>query len=295
MFRDEFIWKQLKNSMVVTSQAFQFLCLWLLSVFFVGAVWRAELHEAGIKGQVTLIGRRRISGPSDCLRIVVHGRWGNQMFQILGAAQYAAGRDVRRVFFPKGFGLFQESFEFDVIRFLVDDGRERCTTGKYFYRHQALATLKVELPENFKAAFGKMFNAPGLASDTLVLQMRSGDIFAGVHVETMGQPPCQYYGDAMTRKPWRRVVVVAEDRTGNPCIRFAIDKGASPQIASFRDDMTVLLGAKHLAIGRSSFALSIAFLSYHMNTLYTCTTCRILTYTCLFVRAVSQTTGMLQA
>jgi len=152
------------------------------------------------------------------------------------------------------------------VSFEIDNGSETCFEGNYF---RDPCFLDLALPESFKAAFREGFSVVGLPDDTLVMHMRSGDVFQPRPLPWYGQPPCQYYADVMKKRAWGRVVVVAQDTVGNPCIRTAIRMGAVHNVSSWEDDLRLLLGARHLALGRGTLGLAVAALSDNLKTMYT--------------------------
>jgi len=219
-----------------------------------------------------LLGQPRGNCSMNCLRIRPGGRWGNEIIQIMRASQFAEVSGFRTVFFWRGMGLFQRPFMFGDIQFQVDDERESCFEDRYFTMPKDAPDfpfLNVTLPGNFKQSFGQLFRVAQLPDDTLVMHVRSGDIFRGHYNKNMAQPPCRFYGDVMQRRVWSHVLVAAEDVTGNPCTEWALARGAVHRVSTLREDLKVLLGAKYLAIGRGTMGLAVAFLSYNVKTLYT--------------------------
>ncbi len=114
---------------------------------------------------------------------------------------------------------------------------------------------------------------PRVGPDDLVLHFRSGDIFQHP-VAHYGQPPLSYYLAAIEREKPSRTWLVFEDRA-NPCIE-AVEEWlrrhgleAVIQSGSIEEDLRILLSARRLVIGHTSFASSVAMLSTQLRRLYT--------------------------
>ncbi len=114
---------------------------------------------------------------------------------------------------------------------------------------------------------------PRVREDDLVLHFRSGDVFQHP-VAHYGQPPLSYYLAAIERERPQRTWLVFEDRA-NPCIdaveawlqRHKLDTVI--QSGSIEEDLRILLSARRLVIGQTSFASSVAMLSTQLRRLYT--------------------------
>ncbi len=114
---------------------------------------------------------------------------------------------------------------------------------------------------------------PRVGQRDLVLHFRSGDVFHHP-VAHYGQPPLSYYLAAIEREKPQRTWLVFEDRA-NPCIegveawlrRHHLETVI--QSGSMEEDLQVLLSARILVIGQTSFASGVAMLSTQLRRLYT--------------------------
>jgi len=264
--------------------------LWLLRrysskdvhVFY--SVLVSVVSDGACRELAALLGQKRPSCHLRCLRIVPLGQWGNCVFDIVGAAQYAGASGLKRVFFPKGLAFFQRSFMFNDIQFMIDDRREQCLESNFYYRPRGrpdLRFLNFSVPRSFREAFNESIGAVPLPDDTLVLHIRGGgDVMQPGRTPLIWQiqPPCAYYTDVMKKRAWRKVVVVSSCKAGqrefdaliyNPCLQRVKSHGAVHRDASWQSDLVTLLGAKHLAIARGTIGPAVMLLSYYMKTLYT--------------------------
>ena len=76
--------------------------------------------------------------------------------------------------------------------------------------------LNSESWRQFQTKFLNKYKAK-VPENALVVHIRSGDIFDNnTEHHKYGQPPCNYYLDAISMRNWSKVIVIAEDRK-NPC------------------------------------------------------------------------------
>ncbi len=104
--------------------------------------------------------------------------------------------------------------------------------------------------------------------DTLVVHIRTGDIFYDNWHSLYNQNPLSYY--LKISENFNRVLVISGKEDNNPVIKLLSDyKKFSFQSSSFTDDFNVLLNAKNLATsGVSGFPLSAALMSQKLENFY---------------------------
>jgi hypothetical protein len=114
------------------------------------------------------------------------------------------------------------------------------------------------------------FPSQPLPTDTLVIHIRSGDIFGERPHPSMGQPPLSFYVTVIEEtKPSRVVLVYEDDR--NPVIRvlseYLNDHAIDHQIRSgdLAEDLGVLLAARQLVTGNGTFGQGILLLSQNLE------------------------------
>jgi hypothetical protein len=127
-----------------------------------------------------------------------------------------------------------------------------------------------------RAILPRIFSEQVVAEETpaqLTIHIRSGDIFFREGVSRWGQPPYAFYAKVLESRDWDQVVVVSQDdrspvlsplrqlceRLGLP-VRF--------QSGNLAEDLTVLLGARNLIVGRGTFGPGVAILSQRLERLY---------------------------
>ena len=104
--------------------------------------------------------------------------------------------------------------------------------------------------------------------DTLVVHIRTGDIFYNDWHSLYSQNPLSYY--LKISENYKKVLVVSGKETNNPVIeKLKKDDKFSFQSSTFIDDFNVLLNAKNLATsGVSGFPLTAALMSQKLKNFY---------------------------
>ncbi|MEO0375230.1 MAG: hypothetical protein AAF329_11525 [Cyanobacteria bacterium P01_A01_bin.17] len=105
--------------------------------------------------------------------------------------------------------------------------------------------------------------------ETLVIHIRSGDIFSERPHPGLLPPPLSFYLEVIEKFSFSKIVVVAED-SENLCVdqlRHLIP-GVKVQSSSLAEDVNVMLNAKNLISSGSSLSLSIAFASPNLCRLF---------------------------
>lgn len=108
-----------------------------------------------------------------------------------------------------------------------------------------------------------------ITEDTLVIHMRSGDIFSERPHPGLLPPPLSFYLEVIETFGFWKILIVAED-TENLCVdrlRHLIPN-VKVQSASLAEDINVMLNAKNLISSGSSLSLSIAFASPNIRKLF---------------------------
>ena len=211
---------------------------------------------------------RSVDCSARCLRVTRFGRWGNNLMQLLHAAQLANYVGYRRVFVPMMFLELSRAIMWNDFVEVVPGGGGACATGVFWGMgpHPGLEIVN-SVPNEFRLEYLRRLNVRESGNSTLVIHIRSGDIFVSPH-GVYGQPPCVYYRDIINTAQWAEVVVTAEDRR-NPCTGL-IPGNVTWRIGnSLLNDLQYLLGARNLVIGRGTFGWGLMMLSVGMKKLFT--------------------------
>ena len=204
-----------------------------------------------------------------CLRLTKYGRWGNNLLQLIHAARLANHVGYKRVFVPWMFLELSKPIMWNDFVEIVPGGGHTCVTGNFWGisgPHPGFEMVNA-IPDEFRLEYLRRLNVSESGESTLVIHIRSGDIFVRPH-GIYGQPPCVYYRDIINTAQWAEVTVTAEDRR-NPCTRM-IPGNVTWRIGNpLVKDLQHLLGARNLVIGRGTFGWGLMMLSVGMKRLFT--------------------------
>lgn len=103
--------------------------------------------------------------------------------------------------------------------------------------------------------------------DTLILHIRSGDIFTKP-IKTYYQNPINYYTQII--KEYKKVILVTSHEKNNPIFKVLSKmKKITVQSASLEEDFNLLVNAKNLATsGVGTFPIAAALLSQNLKNIY---------------------------
>ncbi|MES2710077.1 MAG: hypothetical protein V4653_00705 [Pseudomonadota bacterium] len=232
-------------------------------------------------------------GEIDAIQTLRIGRLGNRIIGTMNAILFAQHHGIRRVYlsvddFRGTFGV-PERFRYGNIEILV----RKAETGenaflmmsRFYYGHYVPAAVERDhkrLAAILRDAVRPIL-LPGLEdgaldAGTVVVHIRSGDVFEGVggHVGYV-QPPLSYYVAALehaaSERLVERVIIVHEDRA-NPTIDaleahlLAAGIPCTMQSGTLREDTAAIFGARRIISGHGTFVAAIIAQSARVETLY---------------------------
>ena len=145
-----------------------------------------------------------------------------------------------------------------------------CFWDIFYLPFKNIPISTVQIDKTFRDNFLKLIPDPPipLRNDTLVMHIRSGDIWKEHHPQ-YGQPNCQYFLDVMHMKKWSEVIIVSENRN-NICIDLLEKEGAIFKKRKLFEDLAILFNTKNLVLSRGSFFFPIvSFRTVEFSNLYT--------------------------
>jgi len=106
--------------------------------------------------------------------------------------------------------------------------------------------------------------------ETLVIHIRSGDIFNEWIHQNYVQPPLNYYKKIIEEVQPRRVVVVTQKDKSNPCINELIkwDNNITVQCGTLEEDVNTIMSAEKLVIGFGTWGWLLSLMSTNINSLW---------------------------
>ena len=110
------------------------------------------------------------------------------------------------------------------------------------------------------------YNDHLINDETLVIHMRSGDVFGDDLSEIPKgyiQPPLSYYLEIINKFGFKDIVIVTEKDLRNPCINQLKElmPNTKIQTSNLLDDMSTMMSARNLIVGQSSFSLCLGLAS----------------------------------
>ena len=268
---------QRTRDILVTGFALHFLILavylWLFQLDYIVM----EIECGGVWGKGKLwwvVERNKVNTECNCIRIIRTGRWGNHLYQFMHALQIATLARIDRIYVPyKNWFLLKEGFTtkngIHVIR--GDPPKDmKCVANKFFVYLLEVPPMNVSIINLFRDTYMKMFPDPKLPPNSLVIHIRSGDVFyqtKKLAEKYYCQPPCKFYETAMKARNWSHIEVLAEDFL-NPCVQYVIDRGAHHQFRDVIGDMAYILHAENLVQSKGTFDYGTALMATGKKTLY---------------------------
>ena len=112
-----------------------------------------------------------------------------------------------------------------------------------------------------------------ITQDTLVIHLRSGDVFAANIGEGWFQPPLSFYQKTIEHANCQKIVLVSESHNLNPCATRLLQEyqgilDIRLQCGSLNDDINTILSANNLVLSKSAFAKHLACFSNNIKNLY---------------------------
>ena len=211
----------------------------------------------------------------NCIHLKRQGRWGNNVYQLMQALHLASLARIPLIFVPVGF-LFLSGPLVTTNGIEVRPGlpgpEHDCIYGKLYYYVEGTPLLNVSILDVFRDEYLKIFPEPQLKNDSLVMHMRSGDIFGwGIRFSIhrgYAQPPCKYYEDVMNMRNWSQIEVLSEDLR-NPCTSYVMHRGALYTGRDVRTDLGYLLTSPNVVSSNGTFVRAAAIMSKKIVRLYT--------------------------
>ena len=205
----------------------------------------------------------------NCVHLTAMGNTSNHLISFIRAIQMAKFYSVKTLIIDPGFIFFTKSFYYDDIHVIVSENHSSCISLYTFFRFWKLPRLRLdqEINETFIDLFHNNLPKVTIPPNTLVIHIRSGDIFKDVRPhKNYGQPPCNFYLDVIKMKKWSNVILIAQDNF-NPCVnmtkKFSIFRNQSWEL-----DLSYLLNAENLVVSEGTIWILINFLSKKLKNLF---------------------------
>lgn len=207
-----------------------------------------------------------------CLRINTNNQYGNNFISLLSALAIARGIGVNRLVLSRGYLFIKNNFTYRGISVEIGANYDECFSYNYLYWPNELKPLIAKFMTHITPEFRQILteNIPKieLPDDSLVVHIRSGDVFRAVPHRKYGQPPCSYYTDVIRMKNWSKIFVLSQDRK-NPCVDVVVKEVGGYKQQSVSEDVGYMIAAKNLVISVSTLVNAAVTISEKLENLYT--------------------------
>jgi hypothetical protein len=207
--------------------------------------------------------------------IHVYGRFGNVMLAIMNLIRYSI-RDHHHFYFRKIDPVFHippnTCFVYDRgwIEKIPEEEGETMPIQMLFYNSPVRLFEKERRDICLKYIRHILVQPSTQPENTLVIHIRSGDIFhEHVHPSYM-QPPFEYYRYIIDNNDFKKIIVVTEPDMSNPVLLKLVEFYPNVYVfsRSLNQDIATILGAQYLVIGTGSFAYVLSLCSVNLKKLY---------------------------
>jgi len=211
------------------------------------------------------------------LKISKFTQLGNSLVQLCNAIN--VGIQTKSLVVMPEIGTCSEAFDLlkDVPNFDFRKGNSCNDTleSKFFFTNESFNYRLInkerrEILQGFILPNLNLIDSDFVRDDTLVIHIRSGDIFGGWTHENYVQPPLSYYQKIIEEGDYSDVLVITQADKSNPCIEGLLswNSNINIQCGSLREDVSAILGARNLVIGFGTFGWMLSLLSERIYKLY---------------------------
>ncbi|MBC8442879.1 MAG: hypothetical protein H8D80_01680 [Proteobacteria bacterium] len=207
---------------------------------------------------------------------------GNSLVQLCNAINVGIQKKSK-ILMPK-IGTCNDAF--DLLKDIPNlDFRKGIDCGKtleskFFFSSECFDYLMTnrerrEILQNYIFPHLKLVDSDSVSDDTLVIHIRSGDIFGGWTHKNYAQPPLSYYKKIIEEEKPSDVLIITQPDKRNPCIKKLLswDSNIKVQCGTLREDVSAILKARKLVIGFGTFGWMLSMLSGRIHNLYCPTVC----------------------
>tara|TARA_Y100000389_G_C17388390_1_gene478413 strand:- start:42 stop:752 length:711 start_codon:yes stop_codon:yes gene_type:complete len=118
--------------------------------------------------------------------------------------------------------------------------------------------------------YSRLKETPDLDENTVVIHIRSGDIFKNCIHPAYISPPFSYYENILDNNSFSKIILISEN-TANPCVNLLLEKyknKISYKKNPLTVDISILLKAKMLIESFGSFSNNLILFSENLKKLY---------------------------
>ena len=207
---------------------------------------------------------------------------GNSLIQLSNAINVGI-QTKSKVIMPK-IGTSAETLDFlsgvPDFDFRTPDACGINLESKFYFPNQCFGydltnQERLKILKDFVFSHLPIVDSDGITEDTLVIHIRSGDIFGGWIHQNYVQPPLSYYKKIIEETKPSNILIVTQSDRKNPCIDSLLPlyPNTKIQCGTLQQDVSAILNARKLVIGFGTFGWILSMISDRIHTLHCPTVC----------------------
>lgn len=197
--------------------------------------------------------------PIDALHVVKFNGFGNNLFGILNALSIAQDLNITDIYVNSTeFWWIDLEQKLDRFRFLEAPPPRNLNVIRddFFRSFEGYPLRRTKYQYMFVPHIKKRLPKLDLSNETLIIHIRSGDIYSYNFSPNYAQPPLCYYKAILNKYKWKKVMILAEDEQ-NPVIPELIKLGAEFHSFDLIKTIQYIFYAKSLVIGFGTFGFGV--------------------------------------
>lgn len=197
--------------------------------------------------------------PIDAFQIVRRNGFGNNLFGILHSLSVAQDLNITDIYVNSTeYWWINMNEKIDRFRFLEAPAPPELNVIRddFFRIYPGYPVRRTKYQYLFAPHIKSKFEPIDIPNDTLVMHIRSGDIYSTNIQPAYAQPPLCYYKSIINKYKWKRVMILAQDMQ-NPVIPELIKMGAEFYNFSLKKTIQHVYYAKTLVIGFGTFGFGV--------------------------------------
>lgn len=198
-----------------------------------------------------------------------YGRLGNNIIQVINCIQIASYYNYN-IIIPSHKYLTKQ---YITINKSITNSNNNIYNHNYTRRitrfEKVVYEKNIEFTISILQEIFSIKNVPTLHENTVVIHIRSGDIFHSYPHGKYIMPPLSYYTNIINSNNFKKIIMISEDRS-NPCVNKLL---VLYPIIEFRmntldEDIKLLLGSQNVIESFGTFAPALLTLSKNIKNIY---------------------------
>lgn len=212
----------------------------------------------------------RTKGPIRYIWVVALGRFGNNVIQLLNALKLAHSMNIKTLYIPESFWFINESIRINGYKFFKKIPKNFQNYIKHDFFHELIGDFCPE--RSFYSMLAAHIqsilpNVPNINNNTIILHVRSGDVFAKDPPAHYTQPPLCFYTGALKLAKVRKCIIFSEN-LNSPIIEPLMRLKCQFMNYSIKKAIAYMYYSRHIALSYGTFVHSLLKSCNISKTLY---------------------------